>query len=397
MSSTKPVKKLVFICSRFPYPIEKGDKLRAYYQLRDLSKYWEIHLIALSDQKVSQENKAKVQEFCKRIYVFEFSKLSGYFRAILGLFGNKPFQIYYFRGWSIQRKINAILQDVQPDHIFAQLIRTAEFVKNHHDCSKTIDYMDVLSAGIEKRISLNKGPLKWLFLQEHRRLQRYEHVIFDYFENRTIISEQDKRKIKHPEKERINVIPNGVAEQFLDFDHNSTEKKFDIAFVGNLSYAPNIEAVKYLTFEILPALEKLGLKARIIISGANPSSSLTSIKDQVEITGWVEDIRMSYISAKIFVAPMFIGTGLQNKLLEALALGLPCVTTPLAHKALDCPEGLVEVAETPDEFAQKILEALANYDEIGARETRQAYVKTHFDWLTINQRLNQILNNVSSM
>ena len=252
--------------------------------------------------------------------------------------------------------------------------------------------MDVLSAGIQRRIALARGPFKWLFRQEFKRLVRYEHLIFDYFENQTIISDQDRKKINHQERQKIQVIPNGVSEQFLDFDTSHVEKLYDIAFVGNLSYAPNIEAAKYIALEILPALEKMGIQPKVLISGAKPSAELLSLKDRVELTGWVEDIRVSYASAKVFVAPMFIGTGLQNKLLEALALGLPCITTPLAFHALDCDADFIATAETPEEFAQEIARVLEHHDTPDDKKRRQNYVQDKFNWKKINAKLNAILS-----
>jgi glycosyltransferase involved in cell wall biosynthesis len=173
--------------------------------------------------------------------------------------------------------------------------------------------------------------VRWVFKSEWRKLMLYENVIFEYFENHLIISAQDRAQMTHPKRDAIHVLPNGVNENFLNYTSTS-EPEFDICFVGNLSYPPNIEAVKFIVQEILPTASAQGVKLKCLISGANAGPQIMQFQNQVSITGWVDDIRQSYTNAKIFVAPMFIGTGLQNKLLEAMALGVPCITTDLAHR-----------------------------------------------------------------
>src|SRR5690606_15198329 len=155
--------------------------------------------------------------------------------------------------------------------------------------------------------------------------------IFDYFENKTIISEQDKQLIQHPDANQIQCVPNGIDESFFQFE--PITKDVDLVFVGNMNYPPNIEAITYLNNELLPELK--GIK--LLNSGASRAKKIQPIDNNNpngELTGWVDDIRTSDARGKIFIAPMFIGTGMQNKLLEAMAMGLPFITTPLANNAI---------------------------------------------------------------
>lgn len=365
--------------------------MRAYYQLRDLSKHWEIHLIALSDVEVTNEHKIAIEPFCKSIHILRISKWMGYLRVAFGIFGSRPFQTYYFKKWRYQTRVKQLLNEIQPDHIFAQLIRTTEYVKDYHDCPKTIDYMDILSAGVQKRIPLAPVFLRGIYESEWRRLLKYEHIIFDYFENHTIISGQDREQLMHTEKHKVVVLPNGVNENFLEYNAEQTTKEFDLCFVGNLSYQPNIEAVKFMVRQLLPYFEAQGVELRVLISGANPTAELLNFSNTITITGWVDDIRESYAKSKVFVAPMFIGTGLQNKLLEALALGMPCVTTPLAHKPLNCSEEIVSKAEDVESFAKEIMKLLQDYQNTEKREARKRFVKNNFDWQSINEKLSELM------
>lgn len=391
MNSTTASKKLVFITSRFPFPIEKGDKLRAFYQLRDLSTSWEIHLISLSDVEVTEAHKSVVAPFCASIHVLRISKWMGFLRVFFGLFGQRPFQTYYFKTWRHKRTVNRLLKEIQPDHIFAQLIRTTEYVKNYHACPKTLDYMDILSLGVQRRIELAPKMLRPIYESEWRRLLKYEHIVFDYFEKHTIISAQDRDQLMHPDKDKVHIVPNGVDDHFLNYETTRISKIYDVCFVGNLSYPPNVEAVKFIANELVPELARRGVNLKILISGANPTSEVLSFSDKITITGWVDDIRESYAKSKVFIAPMFIGTGLQNKLLEALALGLPCVTTPLAQKPLNCDEEIVSIAENAHVFADAILNHLTDHDNPQKRESRKSFVERNFDWKQINKQLGNLM------
>ena len=348
--------KIAVILPRFPYPLEKGDKLRAYYQLKELSKKYEVTLIAISDRKVDKSHIAKLTVFCDSIHIIRINSISIFWNLFLCLFSDKPFQVGYFYSAKGKKKIKYLLKVNRPKHIYCQLVRTSEYIKDIYSIPKTIDYMDALSMGIERRI--NKAPWykKWLFREESRRLKQYERTIFDYFENQTIISEQDRDLIPHPQRAQITCIPNGIDEQF--FEKPEIEKEFDLVFVGNLSYPPNIEAVEYISEQLLSRDNSLSC----LISGATPHARIIKLSKSncnITLTGWVEDIRISYCRGRIFLAPMLIGTGMQNKLLEAMALGIPCITTSLANNGINGKHReSVLVADSPEEFIRAIHELL---------------------------------------
>lgn len=388
--SKKPV--LAVILSRFPFPLEKGDKLRAYYQIKDLSKHFDIELICISDQKVSLENQSQLSDYCKNIHVFQLRKLGIVWSLFTGLFSKKPFQVHYFYQRWIHQKINQIILEEKPEHIYCQLIRASEYVKNHHQCQKTLDYMDALSKGMERRKRSAFGLKKELMKIESKRLTAYERSIFDYFEFQTIISEQDRQFILHPKQKSIQIISNGVDERF--FEIQSKKKNFDLVFTGNMSYPPNIEAALYIKQEIMPLLERKIPQIQCLISGANPTHALKKQdSSNFKVSGWVEDIRDSYAQAKIFIAPMMIGTGLQNKLLEAMAMGLPCITTTLANNALKAtPNEQILIADNQEAFVNQIIRLMNDaefYKQIA--EKGQRFVKTNYQWSAINNRLIEII------
>lgn len=390
MNSSNKYKRIVIITSRFPYPLEKGDKLRAYHQIKQLSQFFEIDLISTSENKVKQEYIQQLQPYCKSINIYTLSLFQRAWGIFKSLIDKKPFQVGYFYQYSIHKKIKQLLNEIQPDHIYCQLIRSSEYVKNYHACPKTIDYMDALSKGMERRAMQASFIKRYIFNSEYKRLLNYENSVFEYFENHTIISKQDQEYIFHKNKKSIHVVPNGIDDSFLEMD--PTKKKVvDIVFIGNMSYPPNITAAQFIVHEILPLLSK---NTKIKIAGSSPSKDVLKLaSEQVEITGYVDDIKSAYSSSELFVAPMFLGTGLQNKLLEAMAIGIPCITTSLANNALGAqPERDILIADTAEEFAQQIKRLQMDTD---LKEqiilNGRSFILEHYKWDAVIKNLVQLI------
>ena len=379
--------KLLILTSRFPFPLNKGDKLRAYHQIKELSKKNSICLISLTEKEIAKEELNELKKYCSEIHVYKLSKWKIYWNLIAGLFSNKPFQVKYFYQRSIHQKINKKIHEFQPEHVYCQLIRCAAYVYHNYQYKKTIDYMDAFSKGIERRIS-NAGWLKPLFKAEAKRLLKFENLCFEYFDNHTIISEQDRNYIFHEKKDEIKVISNGIDTDY--FKPLNSSKKYDLVFIGNLSYAPNIDTAIYICHELIPELKKSIPEIRVLISGANPSKTILKLQNQqVTVKGWTKDIRSSYASAKIFIAPLRIGTGLQNKLLEAMSMEIPCITSPLANKALLAKNKKdLLIGSSKEQYVALILNLLKNEElrnTIG--KNGRKYISEKFNWKTSTQSL----------
>jgi glycosyltransferase involved in cell wall biosynthesis len=252
--------------------------------------------------------------------------------------------------------------------------------------------MDALSKGMLRRAETTSGLRKTIFQIEGKRLSEYENRIFDYFNNHTIISQQDQELINHPSRKEIRVIENGISQDFFDYKTSATPQ-FDIVFVGNMNYPPNIECAEYLVNKILPLLED---KVTVALCGASPNQRIKNLASEgkVTVTGWIDDIKDAYSSGRIFAAPLFIGTGLQNKLLEAMALELPCITTELANNALNAePNSQILVANTPQDFADKINKLLK--EEKYAKKIGVAgkiFVQENFSWSYSVKKLEILMN-----
>ena len=363
--------KILFILSRFPYPLEKGDKLRAYYQIKNLSVHHEVVVFALSDRKITNDELNHVKQICKKVEIFHLSRFSILLNLFKALFNKLPLQVAYFYSPKGQQKLNELIKTEKPDHIFCQLVRTAEYVKDNESIPMTLDYMDVFSKGVERRISAAPFYLRPIYKMEYKRLSAYEENVFTRFKNKIIISKQDRDLIPHPQKENIAIISNGVdTDYFKPSPYPSPNlspkgerfKEFDILFSGNMNYPPNIESAEYLVEKILPLVKKKYPNVKVLISGANPSPRILSLaSDNVKISGWVNDIRENFACSKMLVAPMFLSIGLQNKLLEAMAMQIPCITSTLANNALGAENGKsILIADSPEDYAKQIISLLDN-------------------------------------
>ncbi len=385
--------RIFVLLSRIPYPIEKGDKLRAFHQLKHLSKDNEIILCALSDTKPHPDAYTELIQFVDNIHFIELSKSSAYLRVLSALFSTNPLQVAYFYDKKAQKKINEIISFYKPDHIYAQLIRVSEYVR-HHNLPKTIDFQDALSVNMKRRAKKDFFLLRPVLLKEAKRLKKYETAVFDDFDHKTIISYPDKNLIDHPKKEDIVIIPNGVDFDFFK-PQKDVEKEFDLVFIGNMNYTPNVDAAIYIVKEILPILKKEIPTIKVLLSGATPHKKVKALHDgnNVFVSGWVDDIRESYASAKVFLAPMRIGTGLQNKLLEAMAMEIPCITSPLANEALQAKNNEeILIGENSEDFASHV-SSLLNNPTLSKKiaKSGRKFVLNNYNWSKTTEILNQTM------
>ena len=390
-------KKVVFLLSRFPYPLIKGDKLRAYHQIVELSAHCDIYLFALTDERVREGDKKMLEAYCREIRIFRLPFLSIVYNVLIHfLFTSKPLQVGYFYNGRILKKILQAVADINADHLFCQLIRTAEYGKQIRGIPRTLDYMDALSAGMERRMENASSLFRWVFRMEARRLKKYEHHIYKHFDSATVISTVDRDLIFHFENEDITVLPNGIDTEY--FAPRNEEVKFDLLFTGNMSYPPNVQSAQFLVRDIMPIVWKEFPQCRLLISGANPKRKVRELaSERVHIRPWIEDIRDSYAESRIFIAPMLIGSGMQNKLLEAMSMSMPCVTSQLANQALGAKENEdILIGRNAAEYAAHLSLLLKNPDKArDIAEKGHNFVTHHFSWSASNDIILNIVNNAN--
>jgi Glycosyltransferase len=388
--------KIFVVLPRIPYPLEKGDKLRAFNQIKQLAKNNEIVLCALNDDPKIDEQLAfkALQPYCVSINFIRVSKVMILFGLIKAFFKGIPFQCGYYYNRRSAAKIDQLIMLHRPDMLFGQLLRVAEYIR-YSNVPKTIDYQDVFSMGMKRRADIASPFLRPIFMMEYHRLQRYEHAIFDDFDIKTIISEPDRSLIPHADKDKILIIPNGVDHEY--YKPQKRVKKYDLVFTGNMGYAPNVNAVEYLANEILPKVWEKLPNVKMYIAGASPDPRVKKVAcDNIIISGWLDDIRDAYAQSKVFIAPMRIGTGLQNKLLEAMSMKLPCITTPLANNSLCARDGKeILVGSFSYELAADIIMLLTDTQK--ADEMAQAgydFVHRVYDWCSATHVMEKAMQEV---
>lgn len=384
--------KLLVVTSRFPYPIERGDKLRAFHQIRQLATRHEVVLVALSEQPVPPDDLAKLTELCERVHVVQRSRLTTLRSLAVAALRGEPLQVGYFQSPRVLAEVRSIIERERPDHVYCQLVRTAEFGRDL-PCPTTIDYQDAFSAAARRRADQAVVGLRQVLRREARSVARYEAEAYAWFDRHVIITEQDRDLLEFPAAEKIEVLPNGVDTDFFHPGEPVGERR-DLLFVGNMGYPPNIAAATTLATEILPLVRRERPDTDLLIAGARPARSVQRLAgDGIEVTGWMDDIRTGYRRGRILVAPLSIGAGQQNKILEAMAMGVPCVTTELVNNAIGAaPDREVRIAATPAEFAQHAL-ALLRSPELQREQAERAleFVRSRYSWDAVGDQLDAVL------
>ena len=306
--------------------------------------------------------------------------------------GKTPLEVSYFFNQKIKRKFEKIINQVQPDHIYCQLIRMSEYVR-HLPYPKTLDYMDAFSIGMQRRAE-NSNPIsKAIFQRDALQIADYESVVYHDFDNHTIISEQDRKHLSFLGKEKIHVLPNGVDTHFFA-PMPEVEKKYDIAFVGNMGYYPNVQAALFLAKKILPKLRGKFPNINLLIAGARPTQEVKNLAtENIKVTGWVEDIRTAYASANIFVAPIFYGRGQQNKILEAMSMGIPCITSDQVNEAIGAKDRTSILIANDDESCQEQISLLLRNEELQQKLSTNGLnlIRNNFSWEKYGKQLEDLI------
>ncbi|HSZ25083.1 MAG TPA: glycosyltransferase [Cytophagaceae bacterium] len=389
--------KILIALSRFPFPIEKGDKLRAYYQIKELSRSNELYVVCLTDKMPSEEAIYEIKKHCKQLEIIKQSFFSKVLNLAKGIFSSDPYQVHYFESSQMKDTIAYLISTNNIDICYVQLLRLFKNIPFELPTKYYLDYMDAFSEGMKKRIAYSHWYEKFIVAEEAKRLRLFEEKIAPYFDGHSMISQSDTDTFSNKLKEKLTIIPNGVSEEYFVTKTPQIAKEYDLIFTGNMGYHPNIQACKYLVQEILPVLKSKGVKIKICLAGINPSQEVLSLKSEdVTVTGYVKDMKEYLIRSKIFVAPLFSGSGLQNKLLEAMAAGLPTITTSLTNKALKAKDKKeIIICNESIKFAEQIIFLLNHPTEAGelARLGR-LFVRENYNWRACNVLLEKSFKNL---
>ena len=391
-------KKLLLITSRFPYPPIGGDRLKNYNLIKILSKNFDVTLIVINLETIRYSDINAIKKYVKNIKIFNISKIYAYINVIKNLFFSKePLQIGYYYYSYIQEYIDKEIDKY--DFVISTLIRTAKYLENT-DKLKFLDIVDSIGLNYTKSQE-NVKSFFWKFIYkiEANRLLKYEKKYIKMFDNTFFVNRDESEYYK--KYGNTLWLPNGVNEKLFTYDKYDKKYNSYIAFLGNMSYQPNVDAVLWFVNNVFPLLDK---NIKFIIIGKNPKRKIKNLEKKfknIEVTGFLEDPYKILNSVFATVAPMQTGGGIQNKILEAMALGQICITSSLAGKsiygAIDKRDFIIE--DEPNDYANIINDIFRNrnkykYLKINAKNfiiknyTWKNYEKKLFKslWLTYNTK-----------
>jgi sugar transferase (PEP-CTERM/EpsH1 system associated) len=351
--------KILFLAHRIPYPPNKGDKLRAYNIIRHLAEKHHVCLVSLYDDPSDRAYAEDLKKICEEVHVFYLHPFCARARALWSLFKGEPFTVGYFYNPSMKAKVKEMVSSVGYDRVFAYSSSMAQYCEDL-SMPKIMDLVDCDSAKWAQYSKHVRWPMSLLYARERSELQRYEKEIIQKFDDIIVVSEGEKHQFSlFADAAKINVIPNGVDTDF--FVPGPPVSGDRIVFTGAMDYYANVDAVTYFCSEIFPLIRRRVPAAEFYIVGHRPSRAVLALAKQrgVTVTGSVGDIREYLGGAEVAVVPLRIAQGVQNKILEAMAMGLAVVTTARAAAGLAARPGRdLFLADTAGLFAEKVVALL---------------------------------------
>jgi len=385
--------KILFLSSRLPYPPVGGDRLKNYWLIKILSKHFKVHLVSITDKEVPKEFHEWANGLGISYKIFQKRQELFYTNTLKGLISNRlPLQVNYYYFNDIQNYVDKIYKDF--DLLFATLIRTAKYVVNKEK-PKILDMAD--SIGLNYLKSGKKTfSIFWkiLYSIEGNRLINFEKYCINQFNKTLFFNKEELAYFNLPEK--TEWIPHGVNENLLIYENQDFKYKNYVAFFGKMDYQPNIDAVLWFTKNVLPYLNK---NLKFVVVGAYPTKIIQDLPKKfrnVEVTGFVDDPYLILKSSLCVVAPMQTGGGIQNKILECMALGTINIVSSLAAKPIGAEHGKhFLVCDDPKEIADiinKIYEKPKDFEHL--KQNAKDFIKNNYTWTIYEKRLLEIIDAV---
>ena len=376
--------KILFLANRVPYPPYRGDKLKIFNLAKRLKGAHELHLLTFAQSEEDMGYKAELEKIFTNVHFVYLPKWKSALQCMKGVWDMRPLQVLYFQSAELQTKLNELLSEHKYDAVHVQHLRMSPYLAARKDIPRILDLPDAFSLYWERRRTVKRGLITTIFENiEQRRVLRYEQILKEY--NMSLVCSAEDlaylEKVHH--SGNLRLLPNGVdmttfAPRGHDYAHNNP-----ILFTGNMDYAPNVDAVVYFTETILPLVRAKIPQVKFIIAGQRPVPKVTELaNDYVEVTGFVQDLAVTYNNASVVVAPLRFGAGTQNKVLEAMAIGVPVVCSNIGFAGLGINSGEGAIMQTdPTAFASSIIQLLSSADmrrQVGEAGVR--VIKTKFDW-----------------
>jgi len=342
------VENLLLLIHRIPYPPNKGDKIRSWNLLKHLAQHYKVHLATFVDDEDDWQHVPTVQALCASSHFGKLNPLSGKVRSLGALASKRSLSFDYYRDSAMQSWVDQAMAAHKIDRVLVFSGPMAQYAENYPQARRVVDFCDVDSDKWRQYAANKPWPMSWLYRREADTLLAYERHVARTCDASLFVSEPEAQLFRTlaPESEaKIGYFNNGV-----DTDYFSPERDYArpygaderaLVFTGAMDYWPNIDAVQWFATEIFPQLYKAMPALRFYIVGARPTAAVSALGQQagVIVTGTVPDVRPYIHHAEVTVAPLRIARGIQNKVLEAMAMARPMVVSKQALEGIDAVPG----------------------------------------------------------
>ena len=382
---------LLLLCHRIPYPPNKGDKIRAYHLLKFLVEHYDVHLGSFIDDPLDWKYVSDVDAMCKSTHFIKLDPLQAKIKCLKGFFTGEALSVPYYNSKPLQQWINStvkthgIKKAMVVSSVMAQFLADPGIKLDN----KIIDLVDIDSDKWKQYSTMKTWPMSWVYQREARTLLEYERDAVNDFDTSFFVSSAEadmfKKKIVHSQ-DKVGFYNNGVDSEYFsvsgDLPNPFAINTRPVVFTGAMDYWPNIDAVKWFVAEVFPALHHHNPALEFYIVGSNPSDEVRQLAqvDGVVVTGRVEDIRPYIEYSYLCVAPMRVARGIQNKVLEAMAMEKAVIVSTMGLEGISAKNEVeVLVADTADEYIQAINE-ITESRAVSLGRAARIRVKTDFNW-----------------
>ncbi len=356
--SSRP--RILVITPRFPLPAIGGDKLRISKIIAGLAQHFDVDVFACYSQAAELQALPELQLLCREVHVHRLTRSTKVRNTITGWLRGYPLQVAHYLDRSAQRQVAALLATRRYQLVLPHLVRSLEYAKTVPRERIVLEMTDAIAMNYS-RIERPRTPMELLYLVERGRLARYEREATERVAAAVVVSAADRDYLRGlGASGRIEVIGNGTTSEPIP---TAQVEPDTIAFLGNLRYAPNQDMVLRFARDIFPLVLRQRPSARFMVIGADPPQRIQQLHDgnRIIVTGTVSDPQQLLAGAVVSVCPMSFGAGVQNKILESMAVGVPVVTTSAGLEGIAAQPGQqVLVADEDAGFARLVVEVLSD-------------------------------------
>lgn len=376
---------ILFLAHRVPFPPDRGDKIRSFNILKYLSERARVHIIAFADDERDLKRKSGLARFNGNRSIIWRSK-PRWWAAVQALAQRRPVSLTAFENQSMREAVNNILARHAISTIYVYSSQMAQYLPARPRQRVVMDFVDVDSAKFEAYAKSSRGLSAWMMRREAHLLSQYERQVARCADASLFVSEAEAALfVERTGAKRVEVIENGIDTDFYDpcaaFKHIESMNEL-IVFTGQMDYRPNVEAVTWFAEAILPHIRLARPEARFAIVGRRPTEAVRALARHpgVIVTGEVADVRGWLAAASVVVAPLKLARGIQNKVLEAMAMARPVVASVAAAEGID-HQGTLRIGSEVGEIADAVVALLADPQTaaaLGASAREQ--VERRYSW-----------------